>query len=241
MASQGTAVAAEEPQGSFMGDLLGMFNFYIDPQAAAKLITHKMFWIGPLVLVSAVVLAVSLLSLPIAQHVMETAPPPGNVTPDQWRAQLPMVEKIQSITVYLVPIFVIVGSLLMAGILMGSCAVGQVKAKFGWLFNMVAGLGLISVLEYVARFAILKMKSEIDSIAELTPPLGLDIFLPESTSKYVAAFVGMFSVFEIWYIVMLVLVFAAAFKVSKGKALAVVSPVIVISLALKFFQLAAGR
>jgi hypothetical protein len=241
MATQRTAAAAEEPQGSFMGDLLGMFNFYIDPQGSAKLITHKTFWIGPLIVVSVVVLAVSLLSLPIAQHVLETAPPPEGISMDQWQARLPMVEKVQNVTVYLVPLFVVIGTLVMSGILMGSCAVGQVRTKFAWLFNLMAGASIITVLEYVARFAIIKLKPEINTIAELTPPLGLDIFLPESTSKYVTALVGMFSVFEIWYIVMLVLIFAAAFKVRPGKALAVVAPVVLISLLLKFFQLASSR
>jgi hypothetical protein len=51
------------------------------------------------------------------------------------------------------------------------------------------------------------------------------------------AFMSFFSVFQIWYIVMLVLVFAAAFKVSKGKAFAAVSPVLIL---LMLFRMLGG-
>jgi hypothetical protein len=64
----------------------------------------------------------------------------------------------------------------------------------------------------------------------LQPALGFDIFLPEGTNKFLMAFLGYFSVFEIWWIVMLVLIFAAAFRVSKGKAFAVIAPLVLLSL-----------
>jgi len=44
------------------------------------------------------------------------------------------------------------------------------------------------------------------------------------------AFIGYFSVFEIWWILMLWLTFAAAFRVSKTKALAVILPLVLINL-----------
>jgi hypothetical protein len=55
------------------------------------------------------------------------------------------------------------------------------------------------------------------------------------------AFVGFFSVFQIWYIVMLVVVFAAAFKVSKGKAFAAVCPILILTLLLKLVGAAFQR
>jgi hypothetical protein len=44
------------------------------------------------------------------------------------------------------------------------------------------------------------------------------------------AFLGYFSIFEIWWIVMMVLIFSTAFGTTKGKAFAVVLPLIVLSL-----------
>jgi hypothetical protein len=44
------------------------------------------------------------------------------------------------------------------------------------------------------------------------------------------AFLGYFSVFEIWWIVMLLLIFSAAFRVSKAKAVAVILPLVLLNL-----------
>lgn len=239
MASQGTTTT--EPQGSFAGDLVGMFNFYIDPQASAKLISHKWFWIGPLIVVSAVSLVVGLQLMPVVQHVLETTPPPPNVTPEAYQTQINIGMTIQKVVAFLSPIVAAMMMAITAAILLGTCAVMQIKTKFLLLFNLMAGTSLISVLEYIARLAILKMKTEVNTMAELQPPLGLDIFLPESTNKFLLAFVGFFSVFQIWYIVMLVLVFSAAFKVSKGKAFAAVCPLIILGLLFKFLGAAFQR
>jgi hypothetical protein len=70
-------------------------------------------------------------------------------------------------------------------------------------------------------------------MAELRPALGFDIFLPEGSNKFLAAFLGYFSVFEIWWIVMIVLIFSAAFRVSKGKAFSVVLPLILLNVILR--------
>lgn len=231
MASQQTAPA--EPKGSFAGDLLGMFNFYIDPQASARLISHTWFWIGPLIVISVILLVTGLQLLPVVQHVMEITPPPQGATPEQYQRGIDIGMTIQKVVAFLSPIVVAIFTAIFAAILLGTCAVMQIKAKFLWLFNLLMGAGLISSLERIAAVAIIKLKGDISTMAELQPPLGLDIFLPESTSKYVLAFVGFFSVFQIWYIVILVLVFAAAFKVSKGKAFAAVCPIVILGLLLK--------
>jgi hypothetical protein len=239
MASQETASA--ESKGSFAGDLVGMFNFYIDPQASAKLISHKFFWIGPVILASVVWLVSSLQLMPVVQHVLEITPPPGNVTPEQYQTQISIGMTIQKVIAYLSPIMVVVLTAIFAAILLGTCAVMQIKTKFLWLFNLLAGMGLISSLEFIARAVIVKMKGDINTMAELQPPLGLDIFMPESSNKFLLGLVGYFSIFQIWYIVMLVLVFSAAFKVSTGKAFAAVSPLLILLLLFRLLGAAFQR
>jgi hypothetical protein len=103
-----------------------------------------------------------------------------------------------------------------------------VKATFRQLFNLAAGCSLISVLESIAIIVILRAKGEVSSVAELRPALGLDIFLPEGTNKFLVAVLGYFSVFQIWWIVMLALVFAAAFRVDKSKAFLVIAPLVLL-------------
>jgi hypothetical protein len=112
----------------------------------------------------------------------------------------------------------------------------QIKAKFLWLFNLVMGCGLITILQQVATYLVLRGKGEVESTAELTPPLGLDIFMSESTNKFLLAFVSFFTPFTIWYAVMMTLIIAVAFKVTKGKAFAAITPLLLLLLALTLLK-----
>jgi Yip1 domain len=223
----------QEEQGSFAGDLVGMFNFYIDPGAAAKLIRHKWFWVGPILLVSICSIIIGVLLMPVVQQVLLNQPPPPGQDPAQYQRGLAIGLQIQKYATYCSPILVIILLAISAAILFGSCSVMQIKTKFLWLFNMLAGLSLISILQSIATYLIIKGKGEIATQAELQPPLGLDIFMGEGANKYLTAFLGFFSVFQIWSIVMMVLILAAAFKISKGKALGAVAPLILLTLLLK--------
>ena len=115
-------------------------------------------------------------------------------------------------------------------ILFGMCSIVTVNAKFRPLFNLVAGCSLIQMLAAIASLVILKAKGEASTMAELNPPLGLDIFLSEGTNKYLMGILGFFSLFEIWWAVMMVLTLSAAFRVSKGKAFAIVLPLLLLGL-----------
>jgi hypothetical protein len=137
---------------------------------------------------------------------------------------------IQRIAMFCTPIIAAAFLAIQAAILLGSSSIVGVKAKFLQLFNLVAGCSLIQVLSTVAAAIILKSKGEISNLAELRPALGLDIFLPEGANKMLAAFLGYFSVFEIWWIVMIVLIYSTAFRVGKGKAFVAVLPLIFLSL-----------
>jgi hypothetical protein len=68
------------------------------------------------------------------------------------------------------------------------------------------------------------MKHEISSPSELRPPMGIDIFLPEGTNKFLVAGIGYFSIFLVWSLVMMILTYSAGFRVSKAKATFAVLP-----------------
>jgi len=88
-------------------------------------------------------------------------------------------------------------------------------------------------LSSIAGVIILESKGEVSTMAELRPALGIDIFLPEGTNKLVTAFLGYFSVFEIWWIVMMVLTYSLAFRVTKGRAFLAILPLILLSILLR--------
>lgn len=240
MATLVPEMPADRPE-SFAADLAGMGNFFIDPAGAAPRIFSKWFWVGPLVVFSIISVAASTMMMPIMRHVMEVSPIPPNVTPEQYRKSMEMGLKIQGVAVYLAPLFGAILFSIQAAILLGMSSIMSVPAKFRSMFNLVAGCSLIQLLASVASLIIIKAKGDISTMAELRPALGFDIFLPEGSNKFLAAFLGYFSVFEIWWIVMIVLIFSAAFRVSKVKAFSVVLPLILLNVVLRIGAAAFSR
>ena len=215
-----------EPRESFADDLAGMGSFFIDPEGAARRAYRKWFWIGPLIVVSLIAVVTQLVRLPITQQMMETMQLPAGVTEAQWSKQMQISLMIQHIAVFFLPVLVVIIFAVQAVILLGMAAILTVNAKFRTLFNVVAGCSLISSLEAIASVVVLRMKAPVSTMAELKPPLGLDIFLSEGTNKYLMAILGYFTIFQVWWIIMLVLVLAAALRISKGKAFGLALPLI---------------
>ena len=229
MATTSPDLPVGQPE-SLSSGLLGMPSFLYDPPKAAHHIHNKWFWVGPLVVFSIVSVVAGFLMMPIVQHVLEVSPIPDGVTPEQYQRGVAIGTMIQKAAIFLAPVAVAVIFSIQAAVLLGASSVFSAGAKFRKLFNLVAGCGLIQAIAAIAAIVVLKSKGEISSRAELRPALGLDIFLPEGTNRFLTAFLGYFSVFEIWWIVMLWLIFAAAFRVSKTKALAVILPLVVLNL-----------
>lgn len=222
-----------EGRESFADDLAGMGNFFIDPEGAAKRVFRKWFWIGPLIVASLVAIVAGYIRIPITQHVVETMPLPANASPEQYQRGMELSQKLQWIFLWAAPVAAAALYALDALILFAMSSMMSVTTKFLWLFNLVAGCSLIQALAAIASIIILKAKGEVSTLAELQPPLGPDIFLPQGANKYAAAFLGYFSIFEIWWIVMMVLIFSKAFRVSKGKAFGILLPIILLSLVLR--------
>jgi Yip1 domain len=227
---------ADLPAGSgegFGSDIAGMGNFLIDPQGAARRVYSKWFWVGPLIVFSIVSILASYIVMPMTRHVMEVAPLPQGVSPEQYQKSMEVGLAIQRISMYFAPIMIALIFAVQTLVLFGTSSVMSIGAKFWQLFNLVAGCSLIQVLAAIAGIVVLKSKGEVSTLAELRPALGLDIFLPAGSNKFLGAVLGYFSVFEIWWIVMMVLIFSAAFKVTRGKALAAVVPLILLSIILR--------
>jgi hypothetical protein len=220
----------EQSRESIGSDLSGMGNFFIDPAGAAQCLFRKWFWVGPALLISILAMIIQAQMIPFIQHVMEIAPLPANTEPAQYQKGIQMAITIQHVVLYIMPIFVLVILTVQAGLVMGTASVLGVKAKFVNMLNLVCGVSLIGALGGIATVIILHARGGPTTMAELRPPLGLDIFLPESTNKFLLAIVGYFSVFQLWTIVMFVLTFSVAFRAKKGTALISYAPVILLTL-----------
>jgi hypothetical protein len=224
--------SSAEPE-TFADDLAGMGSFFIDPAGAARRVFHKWFWIAPLIVFSIVSATATYLMMPMVQHALEVSPIPAGASPDQYQRGMDIALTFQRISMYFSPVIVAVILVLQALVVFATCSVLTINLKFRWIFNLVAGCSLIQVLASIASLAVVKGKGEISSMAELRPALGLDIFLSEGTNKDATAFLGFFSIFEIWWIVMMALIFSTAFRVSKGKAFAAILPLVIVSILLR--------
>lgn len=209
----------------FASDLAGVPSFFIDPEGAAKRVHSKWFWVVALLVTGIIGIAVGVYMMPMIMHVMDMAPIRDGVTQEQQNQAIAISKIVTKVAVYLSPILATVFWAITAGILLAICAISGVNAKFRSLFNLVGGCWLIQSLGSIATAVILHFKGDISTQAELKPPMGLDIFLPEGTNKFLMAAAGSFSIFQIWWIVMMALVFSIAFRVSKGKAFAIVLPI----------------
>lgn len=216
---------------SFGSDLAGMFAFFVDPAAAARRLPRKWFWVAPFVVVIAVAVIAGFLLEPIIRQASALMPMRPGATPSEHQRAIDIGIAAQRI---FTPISIAAMIFIEALIVYGTAMAFSIRSRFGEFLNLVAGCSLISVvLTDVANTIILRSKGEISSIADLTPPLGLDILLPNDANKVVAGFLGYFSIFQLWWIVMMILIVSAAFRVSKGKALAIVAPLILLSLIMR--------
>ena len=213
-----------ETTGGLASDVIGLPSFLIDPESAAKRVRSKWFWIVPLIVTSVIGIAVGAFMAPMIVHVAEVAPMPDGVTDQQRQQSIAITKTITNVAFYLTPIFAAVTWAIIAGIMLGLASVLGVKARFLELFNLTGGCWLIQSLSGIATAVILHYKGEISTTAELKPPLGPDIFLAEGTNKFVMAAAASFSIFTIWWVVMMALVIAAAFRVSKAKGFGMVIP-----------------
>jgi hypothetical protein len=121
-----------------------------------------------------------------------------------------------------------------AGLLAAACAVMDIKASFLSLFTLVAHCGLINSIQAIAQYLTLSMKrDEIQSLKQLVPHFGLDLLLSDAANKQLAAALGYFSIFQIWYLIVLALGLAFLAGIPKGKAFAAITPVWLVGLLMR--------
>ncbi len=210
----------------------GMLNAFIDPAAMAKQAAKKGFWIGPILLLSVVAVVFSLLTVPIALRVTQLNPPP-NLTHEQFERAYPMMKTAYYGFSLGSPIIIVTLLLLSAWLVGVLGSITGVEAKFSGIFSLMSACSLISMLQIVASYIVLSLKGDdIQSVQELQPPLGLDIFFG-GLKGVPYAILNFFSIFEIWFIVVLGLGLASLSRTSKGKAFLAITPAWLLPLLLR--------
>ncbi len=121
-------------------------------------------------------------------------------------------------------------SLLASGILSATAT----NVRFRDMFSLLSACGLILALQGIATIVVLRVReNEIQSMAELQPAFGLDIFVGDGLGKPLLAVLNFFSIFEVWYLIVATVGVAALARCSKAKALIAITPVWLVPLLFK--------
>lgn len=233
-----------EASGGIASGLVGMLNVFIDPAATAKRVPAKLFWLWPLITLTIIYVVFSYLMLPytlqlvdarINQQMQQRGLPPEQVE----RAKR-IADTFSQFTGLITPVVVIGVIALLAWLVTLTGSMAGLRAKFRDVFSLMAACALIPALQYIANFIVIRAKGdEIQSPEQLTPPFGIDIFF-QSAHGALLAFLNFFSIFEIWYLVVLLFGLAYLAGASKGKAFVAIAPAWILPLLFRVIGAAIG-
>ncbi|HEV2687330.1 MAG TPA: YIP1 family protein [Bryobacteraceae bacterium] len=237
-----TAPIAEE-SGSVGSGILGMFNAFVDPAGLAKAAKAKLFWLWPLILVSIVTVVVLYIMTPYTLQIAEARMAQQNIPADRMDQARHMTQIISNVIPIVAPIGLVVVLVIMAFFVNLTSSMAGLRTKFRDVFALMAACTLITSLQTIATLVVLRVKGdEITSQEQMMAPFGLDIFIPAHGA--LLAILNFFSIFEIWYLVILGLALAYMSGSSKGKAFFAITPAWLIPLIFKiigsFFGGASG-
>lgn len=223
-----------------MSGLVGMLNIFIDPSATARRIPAKFSWLWPLITIGIIYVVFGYLMLPYTAGIADAAiaerVAQQGMRPEQVERAQTVAHMISRVAVGFTPVFFIVITLLLAWLVSVMGSVTGARAKFRDVFSLMAACSLIPAFQYIAAYVVVRVKGdEVHSVEQLTPPFGLDIFV-QDLHGVAFAVVNFFSIFEIWYIVVLTVGLAYLTKSSKTKAFVTITPAWVLQLLLRVIQ-----
>jgi uncharacterized protein YneF (UPF0154 family) len=208
-----------------MKPILAILNIFIDPAESVRNMEGRFAWVWPFLLVSIVGIGVSFVISPAMMQLMRNNPP-ANMPPEAIEKMMSYSGMMQKASVITTPLTMGIVFAITALLLFAACSVLDVKAKFMQVFTLVCHSGLILSLAQIAGAIVIHLKGELQSLKELQPSFGPDMFLPEDTSGVLIGFFKCFDLFHLWYYVVLVAGISAMFKITKGKALGVALPIL---------------
>ena len=227
---------AEAEQGIGSG-LVGMLNVFIDPGSTARRVPAPLSWLWPLITLAIIYSVFSYLMLPYTLQLVnariDQQMQQRGLPPEQMERARKIAGTFSQYTSLLTPVVVIGVIALMAWLVTLTGSMAGIKAKFRDVFSLMSACSLIGALQYIANYIVVRAKGdEIQSPEQMTPPFGVDIFFPNAHGA-LYAFLNFFSIFEIWYLIVLVFGLAYLAHSSKGKAFAATTPAWILPLLLR--------
>ena len=219
---------------------LGMLNAFVDPMGLAKRVPARLFWLWPLITVSIIYMVFGYLMLPFTLQLidfsMQQRAAAQGIPAERMETARAFAHTISQIGIGFTPVFIIGFLALLAWLVSVTGSVVGLRAKFRDVFSLMAACSLITSLQVIATYIVVSTKGdEIQSPEQLMAPFGVDIFI-QDVHGAMLAFLNFFSIFEIWYVVILGLSLAYFTGSSKGKAFAAITPAWLIPLLLSVLR-----
>jgi hypothetical protein len=218
---------AEENPGVASG-LVGMWNAFVDPMGLAKRVKAKLFWLWPLITICIVYIVMGYLMLPYTMQLvdfsMQQRAASQSIPPERMETARNMAHTFSQVGIAFTPVFVVGILALLAWLVVVTGSMVGLRAKFRDVFSLMAACSLITALQVIATYIVVRTKGdEIQSPEQLMAPFGADIFI-QDVHGAMLAFLNFFSIFEIWYLVILGLSLAYLTGSSKSKAFIAITP-----------------
>jgi hypothetical protein len=214
--------------------LAGMLNVFVDPGTTAKYATRQGFWLWPALTLVIGFMIFGYLMQPynaqLGEAKLQEQAQTQNLPAERLETGRKITHIIGYVLMFIIPVFVILFSMLFAWLTNVMLSMLGTKGRFRYTFGLLLACGLIPFLQYAASYVEIRAKGDpISSQEQMQPPFGLDIFL-QGLHGVPLAFVHYFSIFQIWYLLVLTFGIAALYKIPKGKAFAAITPAWVIPL-----------
>ena len=227
---------SQETKLSAGDGFIGMLNVLVDPKATARRVPAPLSWLWPVIALSIIYVVFGYLIVPYALTLADARMAQVSMPPEQMERARNIAHLVTQFTIPATPLFV-TGFLALFAWLVGLAgSLAGMRAKFRDVFSLMAACALIPALQYIANYIVIRAKGdELTSQEQMTPPFGLDLLFP-NVHGTLLALLNFFSIFEIWYLIVLTFGLAYLTKVSLGKAFFAITPAWVIPLFLRLVQ-----
>jgi|SRR5580658_1532975 hypothetical protein len=224
-----------------VGDgFIGMLNVFVDPKTTAKDVPAPLSWLWPIITLTIIYIVTGYLMLPYVMNLIDVR---INQQISQQNTPVEQAERARTVAhaIYqfyplAIPVIVVVFILFFGWLVSAMASMAGLRTKFRDVFSLMAACSLIPALQSIATYIVLRAKGdEITSQDQLTPPFGLDIFL-QNIHGGLLGLVNFFSIFQIWYLIVLTLALAYLGKSTKGKAFFAITPAWLLPLVIRVIQ-----
>lgn len=207
-----------------MNALIAILNVFVNPAETVRRIRgNRLAWAAPVLLAGVIMGWHNLTLAPLTLQALRNSPPEG-MDAAKLDQMVGAMEGISRFTAISAPMMYALMTLIGASVIFAMCVIFVVNVRFPDVFNLMAHVGLVNALQTFVHVLILRGKSSTVTLAELTPPFGLDVLVAPDGSKLLHGLAGFFSVFTLWHIVVLGVGFAALAKIPKPKAFLITAP-----------------